>query len=99
MYRTQLVSDNELVLRTNQIFFGIVPDSGYLRARQCLLDGSYGEIIDCCTNELANPLTPHKVESLLLRATLYQLRGESKKAMDDLTALINIEDCPLKVRW
>lgn len=72
--------------------------SGYLKAKQHLQEGNYGSIVECCSNELANPLTPHKVESLLLRATLYQLRGESKKAMDDLTALINIENCPLKVR-
>lgn len=72
-------------------------NNGYLKARQHLQEGNYGEIIECCQNELANPLTPHKVECLLLRATLYQLRGESKKAMDDLTALINIEDSPLKM--
>lgn len=72
--------------------------SGYLRARQHLQEGNYGEIIECCQNELANPLTPHKVEALLLRATLYQLRGEGKKAMDDLTELISIESAPLKVR-
>lgn len=29
---------------------------------------------------------------------MYQLRGESARAMDDLTALINMEDCPLKVK-
>lgn len=72
--------------------------SGYLKARHHLQEGSYGEIVECCQNELANPLTPHKVEALLLRATMYQLRGESARAMDDLTALINMEDCPLKVR-
>lgn len=72
--------------------------SGYLKARHHLQAGSYGEIVECCQNELANPLTPHKVEALLLRATMYQLRGESARAMDDLTALINMEDCPLKVK-
>ncbi|KAK4290642.1 hypothetical protein Pmani_036470 [Petrolisthes manimaculis] len=72
-------------------------NNGYLKARQHLQEGNYGEIIKCCQNELANPLTPHKVEALLLRATLYQLRGESAKAMDDLTVLINLEDCPLKM--
>lgn len=71
--------------------------SGYMKAKKHLQEGNYGSIIECCQNELANPLTPYKVESLLLRATLYQLRGESKKAMDDLTALINIENSPLKV--
>lgn len=76
----------------------IFTSSGYLKARQHLQEGNYGEIIECCQNELANPLTPHKVEALLLRATLYQLRGEGKKAMDDLTELINIENAPLKVR-
>lgn len=75
-----------------------VTNNGYLRARQHLQEGNYGEIIECCQNELANPLTPHKVEALLLRATLYQLRGEGKKAMDDLTELISIESAPLKIR-
>ncbi|XP_064079073.1 mitochondrial import receptor subunit TOM70-like [Macrobrachium nipponense] len=75
-----------------------ISNNGYLKARQHLQEGNYGAIIDCCTNELANPLTPYKVESLLLRATLYQLRGESKKAMADLTDLINIESAPLKMR-
>ena len=73
--------------------------SGYMKAKKHLQEGNYGSIIECCQNELANPLTPYKVESLLLRATLYQLRGESKKAMDDLTDLINIENSPLKVRY
>lgn len=75
-----------------------VSNNGYLKARQHLQEGNYGEIIECCQNELANPLTPYKVESLLLRATLYQLRGEGKKAMDDLTDLINIESAQLKMR-
>ncbi|KAK7017978.1 Mitochondrial import receptor subunit TOM70, partial [Halocaridina rubra] len=56
-----------------------ISNNGYLKARQYLHEGKYGKIIDCCDNELANPLTPYKVESLLLRATLYQLRGEGKK--------------------
>lgn len=73
-------------------------NNGYMKAKKHLQDGNYGSIIECCQNELANPLTPYKVESLLLRATLYQLRGESKKAMDDLTALINIENSPLKMK-
>ncbi|XP_071552993.1 mitochondrial import receptor subunit TOM70-like isoform X2 [Panulirus ornatus] len=73
-------------------------NNGYLKARQHLQEGNYGEIIDCCQNELAIPFTPYKVESLLLRATLYQLRGESTKAMEDLTVLISIEDCPLKMQ-
>ena len=37
-----------------------VTNNGYNRARQHLQEGTYGEIVECCTNELANPLSDYK---------------------------------------
>ena len=71
--------------------------SGFLKAKQNILDENFGEIIECCSNELANPLTSYKAESLLLRGTMYQLRGEGALAMTDFSDLINLNDAPMKV--
>ena len=73
--------------------------SGFLKAKQCILDGNYKEIIECCSNELANPLSPFKAQSLLLRGTMYQLRGEGVQSMKDFTDLVDMEDAPLKVSY
>ncbi|KAB7498288.1 Mitochondrial import receptor subunit TOM70 [Armadillidium nasatum] len=73
-------------------------NNGYLKAKQYLQEGKYSEIEECCSNELSNPLSSHVAESLLLRATIDFLKTDYKRAMQDLSKLIDMKDLSLKIK-
>ncbi|XP_054263982.1 mitochondrial import receptor subunit TOM70-like [Macrosteles quadrilineatus] len=63
------------------------------RAKQLLVRGRYDEVIQTCTEAVTagEGLEP---EALLLRATMYLLRGQNNLALDDLNTIIGQELTP-----
>lgn len=84
-------------LKPNCFIFFLLDRSHYRRALRQLRKREYSDIIRLCTAEIDSNNPDYVVESLLLRATFYLLRGESNKAMDDFEKLLNMNGVDKRV--
>uniref|UniRef100_A0A2P2I3H9 Import receptor subunit TOM70-like n=1 Tax=Hirondellea gigas TaxID=1518452 RepID=A0A2P2I3H9_9CRUS len=73
-------------------------NSGYLSAREHLRAENYNSIIECCSNELDNPLSSYTAHALLLRGTMLALLADREAALVDLNKLADMDAAPSKFR-
>ncbi|KAA0183550.1 hypothetical protein HAZT_HAZT005054 [Hyalella azteca] len=72
--------------------------NGYLRAVQHMREERYDQILECCSNELANPLSPYRARALLLRGSMYVLMLDRDNAKKDFNEIAAMESVPSEFR-
>ena len=61
-------------------------------ALECLKKREYNDIMGLCSKEIKLDDSRHLPEALLLRGTIYQVRGEVNQAIEDFDKLLAIPD-------
>jgi hypothetical protein len=59
----------------------------------------YDQILECCSNELANPLSPYRARALLLRGSMYVLMLDRDNAKKDFNEIAAMESVPSEVSF
>ncbi|XP_067009479.1 mitochondrial import receptor subunit TOM70 [Anabrus simplex] len=70
---------------------------GFAQAKQAFAKLNYDDIVPACTEEIDSD-GPHKLESLVLRATFYLLLGDHASAFKDFQTVIDDENADVKLR-
>ena len=63
--------------------------SPFYEALEKLSKNEYNDIMNLCTKELDQEGSPNLPETVLLRGTFYQMRGEIDKALADFDRLLD----------
>ena len=71
--------------------------SAFERAKSCLVNKEYKEILPLCDEELSDETSKHTGECLLLRGTFRLLQGMGITALEDLEKIIEMEGLSPKV--